>query len=139
MQVEDLFSFLCVVCLAIDHSIFSLIFYYIIYIVEWGVDQPALWAANVGNSWRTTGDIGDSWKSMLGNIDKVRLSSHIFVILKFLFIFRTTNLLIKQDQVVGMILIVNEYLIFCNIYPCRSFFLKSGVMTRREHFAAYCA
>ncbi|CAF1427835.1 unnamed protein product, partial [Rotaria sordida] len=36
---------------------------------EWGVDKPALWAANVGNSWRTTGDIGDSWKSMLNNID----------------------------------------------------------------------
>jgi len=36
---------------------------------EWGVDQPALWAPNVGNSWRTTGDISDNWKSMLGNID----------------------------------------------------------------------
>jgi alpha-galactosidase len=37
---------------------------------EWGVDQPALWAANVGNSWRTTGDISDNWRSMIGNIDK---------------------------------------------------------------------
>ncbi|CAF3937230.1 unnamed protein product, partial [Rotaria sp. Silwood1] len=36
---------------------------------EWGVDTPALWAADVGNSWRTTGDIGDNWKSMLDNID----------------------------------------------------------------------
>ncbi|CAF3165202.1 unnamed protein product, partial [Rotaria sp. Silwood2] len=36
---------------------------------EWGVDTPALWAANVGNSWRTTGDIGDNWNSMLNNID----------------------------------------------------------------------
>ncbi|CAF1074246.1 unnamed protein product [Rotaria sordida] len=36
---------------------------------EWGVDTPALWAANVGNSWRTTSDIDDSWKSMLNNID----------------------------------------------------------------------
>jgi len=36
---------------------------------EWGVDKPALWAPNVGNSWRTTGDISDNWRSMLGNID----------------------------------------------------------------------
>jgi len=36
---------------------------------EWGVDNPATWAADVGNSWRTTGDIGDSWNSMLGNLD----------------------------------------------------------------------
>jgi alpha-galactosidase len=36
---------------------------------EWGVDQPALWAANVGNSWRTTGDIQDNWNSMISNID----------------------------------------------------------------------
>jgi len=36
---------------------------------EWGVDNPATWAPDVGNSWRTTGDIGDSWNSMLGNID----------------------------------------------------------------------
>lgn len=31
---------------------------------EWGVDDPALWADKVGNSWRTTGDINDSWASM---------------------------------------------------------------------------
>lgn len=36
---------------------------------EWGVDNPATWAADVGNSWRTTGDISDSWSSMLSNID----------------------------------------------------------------------
>ncbi|UJR19661.1 hypothetical protein I4U23_022796 [Adineta vaga] len=36
---------------------------------EWGVDQPALWAPDVGNSWRTTDDIQDNWKSMLNNID----------------------------------------------------------------------
>ncbi|CAF0787554.1 unnamed protein product [Adineta steineri] len=36
---------------------------------EWGIDKPALWAANVGNSWRTTYDIQDNWKSMLMNID----------------------------------------------------------------------
>ncbi|KMT16789.1 hypothetical protein BVRB_2g042760 [Beta vulgaris subsp. vulgaris] len=31
---------------------------------EWGVDDPALWAGEVGNSWRTTEDINDSWASM---------------------------------------------------------------------------
>ena len=28
---------------------------------EWGVEQPATWARPVGNSWRTTGDIRDSF------------------------------------------------------------------------------
>ena len=41
--------------------------------LEWGVDTPALWAGNVGNSWRTTADIQDNWKSMLNNIDIVTL------------------------------------------------------------------
>ncbi|KAJ3682900.1 hypothetical protein LUZ60_013127 [Juncus effusus] len=31
---------------------------------EWGEDDPALWAGKVGNSWRTTEDISDTWKSM---------------------------------------------------------------------------
>ncbi|CAI9091857.1 OLC1v1026959C1 [Oldenlandia corymbosa var. corymbosa] len=31
---------------------------------EWGVDDPALWAGKVGNSWRTTDDINDTWASM---------------------------------------------------------------------------
>ncbi|XP_058007905.1 alpha-galactosidase 3 isoform X2 [Hevea brasiliensis] len=31
---------------------------------EWGVDDPALWAGKVGNSWRTTDDINNSWASM---------------------------------------------------------------------------
>ncbi|KAH7654056.1 Glycoside hydrolase family 27 protein [Dioscorea alata] len=31
---------------------------------EWGQDDPALWAGKVGNSWRTTDDISDSWASM---------------------------------------------------------------------------
>ena len=26
-----------------------------------GVDDPALWARKVGNSWRTTDDINDTW------------------------------------------------------------------------------
>jgi len=36
---------------------------------EWGVDDPATWAATVGNMWRTTGDINDSWNSFLNNLD----------------------------------------------------------------------
>jgi alpha-galactosidase len=40
---------------------------------EQGTDEPALWAPNVGNSWRTTDDIEDNWNSMLNNIDIVRL------------------------------------------------------------------
>lgn len=31
---------------------------------EWGVDDPALWAGHIGNSWRTTDDINDSWASV---------------------------------------------------------------------------
>jgi alpha-galactosidase len=37
---------------------------------EWGVDNPATWAPKVGNSWRTTGDIGDNWKSMISRADQ---------------------------------------------------------------------
>jgi alpha-galactosidase len=33
---------------------------------EWGVNQPWTWAPQVGNSWRTTDDISDSYGSMLG-------------------------------------------------------------------------
>ncbi|XP_010937996.2 alpha-galactosidase 3 isoform X2 [Elaeis guineensis] len=36
---------------------------------EWGVDDPALWAGKVGNSWRTTDDITDSWESMTAIAD----------------------------------------------------------------------
>ncbi|EPS71460.1 glycosyl hydrolase family-like protein, partial [Genlisea aurea] len=36
---------------------------------EWGVDDPALWAGSVGNSWRTTVDIKDNWESMTGIAD----------------------------------------------------------------------
>eukprot|EP01099_Mayorella_cantabrigiensis_P002237 TRINITY_DN1991_c0_g1_i1.p1 TRINITY_DN1991_c0_g1~~TRINITY_DN1991_c0_g1_i1.p1 ORF type:complete len:400 (-),score=90.59 TRINITY_DN1991_c0_g1_i1:19-1107(-) len=32
---------------------------------EWGQEQPATWAADVANSWRTTGDISDHWLSVL--------------------------------------------------------------------------
>ncbi len=50
---------------------FEFLYVHIVYL-EWGVDDPALWAANVGNSWRTTDDIVDNWNSMIYNIDIVR-------------------------------------------------------------------
>jgi alpha-galactosidase len=34
-------------------------------VCEWGVNQPWTWGANVGNLWRTTGDIGANFASML--------------------------------------------------------------------------
>ncbi|CAM6107865.1 unnamed protein product [Calypogeia fissa] len=37
---------------------------------EWGEDDPALWAKAVGNSWRTTEDIQDKWKSMVKIVDE---------------------------------------------------------------------
>ena len=37
---------------------------------EWGVNDPATWAKPVGNSWRTTGDIFNSWSSMINIIDQ---------------------------------------------------------------------
>lgn len=37
---------------------------------NWGAEDPATWAGPVGNSWRTTGDINASWKSVLGILDK---------------------------------------------------------------------
>lgn len=36
---------------------------------EWGVKEPATWAGPIGNSWRTTGDIGPNWNSILGILD----------------------------------------------------------------------
>ena len=33
---------------------------------EWGTAKPWLWAANVGNLWRTTGDITDKWDGKHG-------------------------------------------------------------------------
>ena len=36
---------------------------------EWGIDDPATWAPSVGNSWRTTGDIQNSWDSMISRAD----------------------------------------------------------------------
>ena len=37
---------------------------------EWGVQDPATWANPVGNSWRTTGDINASWKSITKLLDQ---------------------------------------------------------------------
>ena len=34
-------------------------------ICEWGSNKPWEWAGSVGNLWRTTGDISDSWNSMI--------------------------------------------------------------------------
>ncbi|MEV6054749.1 NPCBM/NEW2 domain-containing protein [Streptomyces sp. NPDC052107] len=34
-------------------------------ICEWGQNKPWEWASDVGHLWRTTGDISDSWSSML--------------------------------------------------------------------------
>lgn len=43
---------------------------------EWGTNKPWLWARNIGNLWRTTGDIYDAWEGhktyqsgMLDNLD----------------------------------------------------------------------
>jgi alpha-galactosidase len=33
---------------------------------EWGISKPWLWARNVGNLWRTTGDIKDGWEGHPG-------------------------------------------------------------------------
>lgn len=33
---------------------------------EWGTAQPWLWAAKLGNQWRTTGDITDAWSGKHG-------------------------------------------------------------------------
>ena len=38
-------------------------------ICEWGQNHPWSWAPEVGNLWRTTGDIEDKWTSMLDNMD----------------------------------------------------------------------
>jgi hypothetical protein len=41
-------------------------------LIEWGVDSPALWAMDVGNSWRTAGDLEDKWEAMISTMDIVR-------------------------------------------------------------------
>lgn len=38
-------------------------------ICEWGRNEPWTWAPEVGNLWRTTGDIADRWSSVLTLVD----------------------------------------------------------------------
>ena len=38
-------------------------------ICNWGEEDVATWGKDVGNSWRTTGDISDDWKTMIDIID----------------------------------------------------------------------
>ena len=49
---------------------------------EWGKSKPWLWAANVGNLWRTTGDIGDAWVGkkgyQLGVLDILDLNAELY-------------------------------------------------------------
>jgi alpha-galactosidase len=40
---------------------------------EWGQNKPWLWASDVGHLWRTTGDIGDNYTSMV-NIAKTNMA-----------------------------------------------------------------
>jgi len=39
---------------------------------EWGTAKPWEWAKEVGNLWRTTGDIVDRWDAMISIVDKER-------------------------------------------------------------------
>jgi alpha-galactosidase len=39
-------------------------------ICEWGTSKPWEWAGSVGHLWRTTGDISDSWNSMISIFEK---------------------------------------------------------------------
>eukprot|EP01015_Nassula_variabilis_P027261 TRINITY_DN555_c0_g1_i1.p1 TRINITY_DN555_c0_g1~~TRINITY_DN555_c0_g1_i1.p1 ORF type:complete len:386 (-),score=76.75 TRINITY_DN555_c0_g1_i1:98-1255(-) len=44
---------------------------------EWGFKDPAHWAREYGNSWRTTGDINDTWASFLDILDRQVEISHL--------------------------------------------------------------
>ncbi|XVF50349.1 hypothetical protein PTKIN_Ptkin04bG0090100 [Pterospermum kingtungense] len=39
-------------------------------ICEWGREEVATWAKDIGNSWRTSGDIRDNWESMILRADR---------------------------------------------------------------------
>ncbi|EOY21459.1 Alpha-galactosidase isoform 5 [Theobroma cacao] len=39
-------------------------------ICEWGREHPATWAPDIGNSWRTSGDVRDNWDSMIVRADR---------------------------------------------------------------------
>ena len=46
-------------------------------ICEWGENKPWQWAQDVGNSWRTTGDIKDNWPKMVSIFKKnLPLAAH---------------------------------------------------------------
>ncbi len=47
-------------------------------ICEWGGRQPWFWAADAGGQlWRTTGDVSDSWHSLMHNLDiNANLETH---------------------------------------------------------------
>lgn len=87
---------------------------------EWGVDTPALWAGDVGNSWRTAGDISDNWESVMHTLDIVRLTRTARWIRRCFF--RTINSQIKRVQVAGMIPIVSYVSSTC---PCRHLLCRS--------------
>jgi alpha-galactosidase len=40
---------------------------------EWGSNKPWLWAKDVGNLWRTTGDISDCWDCQKGHLGFVQI------------------------------------------------------------------
>jgi alpha-galactosidase len=37
---------------------------------NWGQEKPHEWAGPLANSWRTTGDISDNWRSFTGILDQ---------------------------------------------------------------------
>jgi len=38
-------------------------------ICNWGKENTASWAPAIGNSWRTTGDINNTWASVAANFN----------------------------------------------------------------------
>ncbi len=45
-------------------------------ICNWGESKPWEWGADVGNSWRTTGDISDKWESVVSIIEQQAPIAH---------------------------------------------------------------
>lgn len=45
-------------------------------ICEWGANKPWEWGPEVGHMWRTTGDISDSWNSMIDIFEQQRHLAH---------------------------------------------------------------
>ena len=41
---------------------------------EWGSNKPWLWATDIGNLWRTTGDISDCWDCKKGRLSFVQIA-----------------------------------------------------------------